>query len=93
MVEGLKTVGHVNIRNGHSHARHLTNQRENDAVKQEGLSGPLWFDHGTAAHSSKSLSRKAASAQIAKIPFALSSHIARVYHPWVLIPQWALDPQ
>jgi hypothetical protein len=31
--------------------------------------------------SSRSLARKAASAQIAKIPFALSSHIARVYRP------------
>jgi hypothetical protein len=30
---------------------------------------------------SKSPARKAASAKIAKIPFALSSHIARVYRP------------
>lgn len=34
-----------------------------------------------SASSSKSSARKAASAKIAKIPFALSSHIARVYHP------------
>jgi hypothetical protein len=33
-----------------------------------------WFN-------SKSLARKRASAEIAKIPFALSSHIARVYYP------------
>lgn len=84
--DGLKTVGHVNIRDGHTHTRHLTNQRESDAVKQGGLSGPLWFDQGAAAHSSKSNSRKAASAQIAKIPFVLSSHIARVYHPGVSEP-------
>lgn len=30
---------------------------------------------------SKSLARKAASAQIAKIPFPLARHIARVFHP------------
>jgi hypothetical protein len=30
-------------------------------------------------HNSRSPKRKAASAMIAKIPFALSSHIARVY--------------
>ncbi len=30
---------------------------------------------------SKSKARKAASAAVAKIPFALSSHIARVYYP------------
>jgi hypothetical protein len=32
-------------------------------------------------HSSGSSARKAASARIAKIPFALASHIARVYFP------------
>jgi hypothetical protein len=32
-------------------------------------------------NSSKSTARKAASARIAKIPFPLSSHIARVYYP------------
>jgi len=58
-----------------------TNQRDSDGVKQAGLSGPAWFDKGAASHSSKSLSRKAASAQIAKIPFALSSYIARAYKP------------
>ena len=35
--------------------------------------------HGHTRH--KSLARKAASARIAKIPFPLASHIARVYHP------------
>jgi hypothetical protein len=32
-------------------------------------------------HGSKSKARKAASARIAKIPFPLASHIARVYRP------------
>lgn len=42
-------------------------------------SGPIWFDTGIAQHSSKSNSRKAASAQIAKIPFPLARHIARCF--------------
>ena len=98
--EGQKTAGLVNIRDGHSHTRHLTNQYEHDAVKHggdwfsdptspgrqggvkktangyEGMSG--W---GNGHTGSKSDSRKAASAQIAKIPFPLSRHIARCYKP------------
>ena len=110
----VKTVGHANIRDGHTHTRHLTNQRESDAlregVKQQG-SGPEWFDKasderrkeatkvggdwfgpyaemkaaGTISpgrlYGKRSDSRKAASAMIAKIPFELSSYIARYYHP------------
>lgn len=55
-------------------------------VKQPGLSGmrangkgDRWFQDGAARSGSKSLARKAASARIAKIPFPLSQHIARVY--------------
>lgn len=46
-----------------------------------------WFNDGPrnpdsiSSSSSSSLRRKAASAMIAKIPFALSRHIARVFHP------------
>ncbi len=125
----VKTTGHANIRDGHSHTRHLTNQRESDLLKfvadrypemlehgakvpglnwsnfgksdykprgfnvtaaarfreeqgtkQEG-SGAAWFDNGMAKHSSRSDSRKAASAQIAKIPFPLASYIAKVLRP------------
>jgi hypothetical protein len=57
-------------------------------TKQPGLSGARdngkgdrWFQDGAARHGSKSSARKAASAKIAKIPLALSSHIARVYKP------------
>ncbi len=78
---GLKTVGHANIRDGHTHTRHLTNQRESDAIKQPGLSGPAWFDHGAAAFSSGGLDRKAASAEIAEIPFELSQWVARCFKP------------
>ena len=108
---GVKTVGHVNIRDGHTHTRHLTNQSESDAVKQHG-SGAEWFDKalderrkaasagrkvggdwfGTYAEEKaagtisptrvtgkNTSARKAASALIAKIPFPLAQHIARVY--------------
>lgn len=47
-------------------------------VKQHG-SGPVWFDNGIAKFSSRSEARKAASAQIAKIPFPLANHIARCF--------------
>jgi hypothetical protein len=116
-----KTVGLVGIRNGHSHTRHLTNQREHDAVKVPGINwsgfgepgycfsdpswpgkqggaakGPAggWFNDNKRAgkddttgylsrSGSKSNSRKAASAQIAKIPFPLSQYIARAFKPEV----------
>jgi hypothetical protein len=57
--------------------------RNPDGRKQPGLSGPACFDHGAASHSSKSKSRKFASAMIAKIPLVLSRHIARTYKPKV----------
>lgn len=79
----LKTVGHANMRDGYSYTRHLTNQAESDGVKQH-LSGPEWFDQGAAAVSSHGSARKAASAQIAKIPFPLASYIARAFMPQVL---------
>lgn len=86
--ESVKTVGHVNQRNGHGHTRHLTNQAESDGVKQSGISGPrangkgdAWFQDGAATHGSKSPARKAASAAIAKIPFPLAQHIARAWRP------------
>jgi hypothetical protein len=46
--------------------------------------GAEWFDQNLCQLSSKSSARKAASAAIAaiaKIPFTLSSHVARVYRP------------
>ncbi len=49
-------------------------------IKQEG-SGAAWLDKGIAKHSSRSNSRRAASAAIARVPLELSRHIARVYFP------------
>ena len=46
--------------------------------------GGDWFSDPNSTcrkHGSRSSARKAASAQIARIPFELSSHIARVYFP------------
>ena len=49
-------------------------------VKMKG-SGAAWFDAGFTRFPSSSPRRRAASAQIAKIPLALAQHIARVYKP------------
>ena len=51
-----------------------------DSIKMNG-SGAAWFDNGFTKFPSRSERRKAASAQIAKIPFPLAQHIAQVYKP------------
>jgi hypothetical protein len=51
-----------------------------DGVKVH-LSGRAWYAEGLGKVSSKSPARKAASAMIAKIPYALASHIARCFYP------------
>lgn len=84
--EGQKTIGHVNKCDGHSHTRHLTNQAESDAVReQDGTKiGGDWFSDPNSTcrkHGSKSNARKAASALIAKIPAALSLYIAEQHMP------------
>ena len=43
------------------------------------ISGHAWYRHGLEQLGGKSNARKAASAQIAKIPFVLSQHIAKVF--------------
>lgn len=59
-----------------------------EGIKQPGIGGKrsngkgdAWFQDGAARHGSKSNSRKAASAMIAKIPLPLCRHIAAVYRP------------
>jgi hypothetical protein len=60
---------------------------QSESVNRQGVkNGNDWFGSGENCSlqrraSSKSSARKAASAKIAKIPLALSSHIARVYKP------------
>ena len=90
LADATKTVGHANQRDGYSHTRHLTNQAESEAVK--GMSGLRGMSHPTDSHprdlggpndprrfSSKSNARKAASAQIAKIPLRLNRWIERCF--------------
>lgn len=96
--ESVKTVRHANKRDGHSHTRHLTNQRESDGLKAPGIKlGDVGFNVTAARQVDVSLkpagfardeemkrqhlgfSRKAASAQIAKIPFPLARHIAKCF--------------
>jgi hypothetical protein len=55
-------------------------QRYREECKQQG-SGAAWFDNGLCQKSSKSDSRKAASALIAKIPFPLAQYVARCFKP------------
>ncbi len=71
----------------HKPTGHWTCARENGTKFSQ--SGDAWFDgkprdkmlghKGPAAFGSKSDSRKAASAEIAKIPFPLAQHIARCF--------------
>lgn len=51
------------------------------SADQLGGDHQTWFDGGLTKHGSRSNARKAASAQIAKIPLPLSRHIARCYYP------------
>jgi hypothetical protein len=64
----------------HRTAGHWTDPAEHEGVKHHG-SGAVWFDTGPASASSRSNSRKFASAMIAKIPFPLASYIAKTFHP------------
>lgn len=82
--EGRKLSKEINesIQKGKSPAR-WTNPAEHYIGKKDGGD---WFGSGEDCSlqrksASKSDSRKAASAQIAKIPFPLAVHIARVYKP------------
>ena len=65
----------------HRIAGHWTNPAEHEGVKQ----GGDWFNETgpgeLRSFGPKSPQRKAASAMIAKIPLALSSHIARTWKP------------
>lgn len=78
-LQHLKTIGHVNRRDGAPHTKHLTNPAEH-GIKQHG-SGRIWFDQGIATLPSHSARRRAASAAIAKIPFPLAQYIARCFMP------------
>lgn len=86
--EGIKVAG-ISLSAGKSVGFNGTAaQRYREGVKQTGISGPRengkgdkWFQDGAAKHGSRSNSRKAASAMIAKIPYPLAQHIARTFKP------------
>lgn len=61
----------------------LTSLADQQHIKQPGLPGKLWFDHGAARFSSQSAERKQATALLAKIDFALAAYIARTFKPEV----------
>lgn len=74
--------GHqIHRRNGHDHTRRLTNPAEHIVVEGGKGTGAEWFDQNLCRHSSKSTSRKFASAMIAKIPLSLSQHVAATFKP------------
>jgi hypothetical protein len=64
-------------------ARHVAEEMAADGRKQRGSGRECFAGEGTIGRttSSKSPARKAASARIAKIPFALSFHIAKTFLP------------
>lgn len=85
--EGIKAGDRNKARANGGH-QWTTNFNETMGVKQSGISGvrangkgDRWFQDGAAKSEIKSKARKAASAAIAKIPFVLAQHIARVYKP------------
>lgn len=86
--DGTKVAG-ISLSRGNSVGFNVTAaQRYREGVKQNGISGvrkngkgDRWFQDGAAKYGSKSNSRKAASAMIAKVPFPLSSYIARHFKP------------
>lgn len=77
----MKTSNLIQMRDGHRSTKHLTNQTEHVVGRKQEGSGAIWFDTGIAKHGSRSNARKAASAQIAKIPFPLARYIAATFRP------------
>ena len=75
-------------------AQRYREQKESQKIEEAGIKqrtggkhgwfGPYQHGQGSRNFSSKSDSRKAASALIAKIPFPLAQHIARCFKPEVL---------
>jgi hypothetical protein len=65
----------------HAPKGHWTNPAENEGVKGFRPNGEPLGKNTLGKHGSKSKARKAASAEIAKIPFPLAQWIARCYKP------------
>jgi hypothetical protein len=80
VVGGRKNPGFRFDGSGRSFQTESVNRHAAEGRKGAGA-GAEWFDQNLCKLSSKSSARKAASAKIAKIPFALSSWIGRCYLP------------
>lgn len=83
-VEGVKVLSETGRRTAPGLGARFTSRDCGVAEGRKG--GGDWFGSGADCSlqrraASRSKARKAASAKIAKIPFALSSWIARAYHP------------
>lgn len=85
-VNGTKNNGGSWFNIGSPGQKEVNRNPVHEGIKQSGISGARdngkgdrWFQDGAARSGSKSNARKAASAAIAKIPFALSSYIGQVY--------------
>lgn len=79
-VEGQKMPTTTGRRTAPGRGARFTSIEPSEGRKGAGA-GAEWFDQNLCSLPSKSPRRKAASAKIAKIPFALSSWIARTYKP------------
>lgn len=85
-IEGRKNPGFSFDGSGRSFQSESVNRHVSEGRKGAGA-GAEWFDQNLCSLPSKSSRRKAASARIAKIPFALSHWIARAYLPLTLEPR------
>ncbi len=81
--QGFNVVADQRLRDGIKNGkRQFPNEAADESIKL----GGSWFHgyrqgQGPRNHGSKSTARKRASAMIAKIPFGISSHIARTFKP------------
>jgi hypothetical protein len=85
-VDGVKVPSSTGRRTAPGRGARFTSRDCGVEVAEGRKGGGDWFGSGENCSlqrraASGSTARKAASAAIAKIPFALSSHIARVYYP------------
>jgi hypothetical protein len=77
---GRKIALYSDPRRNGGKAVHMTGPRENFAGIKQGGSGAAWFDKALDERR-RGASRRAAAAEIAKIPLDLARWIAMVYHP------------
>lgn len=77
----VKNAGHSVRYPDAPYTPHMTDPARVGGIKQPGLSGRRWFDHGAAQLPSHSVRRAEYAAKIAMIPLPLSRFIGRAYKP------------